>query len=126
MAGRAGGNLGGENLEAAAPLLLQMGRRAPSVPTDPAARSGRPAPASTYAQEIARLRRVKAAALRTSSQCEDHLAEGAPRPPARACGVSRALRPRRQAGLDSGSGLPVSSKVLRLLSSIGQASRHAS
>jgi hypothetical protein len=52
-----------------------MGRRVPSVPSTDAARSPRAAPASSYDQEIARLRRIKAAVLRSSSECEDYLAE---------------------------------------------------
>jgi hypothetical protein len=57
-----------------------MRRRVPSVPTDPAARSA-PGPASSYEQEIARLRRIKAAVLQSCSQCEDYLAEERARQP---------------------------------------------
>lgn len=54
-----------------------MGRRVrTSPPAGTSSGSGRARAKGTYQDELAKLRRVRAALLRTCSECEDYLAHG--------------------------------------------------
>lgn len=63
-------------------VTVCMGRRVrTSPPAGSSPESRRPRAKGTYTEEIAKLRRVRAALLRTCSECEDYLAHGDERRP---------------------------------------------
>jgi hypothetical protein len=58
-------------------VAIHMGRRAKTgLPADSHPDSGRPHIKGTYQQELAKLRRTRAAVLQSASDCEDYLAHG--------------------------------------------------